>query len=124
MRDSDDLITCRRCEDQDADVHDGICLSCQGELLDMHEHQISWRTAWELEKQEKLAWKIGQNPDYVSQQLAELDKVFQSFKDDPDFIFAVATDRQTFLTRVEAVYQKHPNLRPQEQTNDPQSPKP
>lgn len=114
MPDSDDLITCRRCADQDADVHDGICFSCQRELLDMHEHQISWRAAWELEKQEHLAQEIRRNPNYPAQQLAELDKLFESYKDCPDLIFALATDRQNFLTRLEVVYQKHPELKPQE----------
>lgn len=42
---------CPRCERMDA--LEEICSVCVSELLELHDHRISWRMALEIEREEK-----------------------------------------------------------------------
>lgn len=112
----DDLITCPRCKDQDTPLGT-VCFGCRRELESHHDYQINWRTAWELEERETLRNNIQRNPSYVQEVLAEFDKLIQDYNGedpDPDTVALLKSGRTEFLARLEAVYQKHPELKPKE----------
>lgn len=112
----DDLTTCPRCKGQDA-LLGSVCWTCQQELMAYHDYQISWRAAWELEKREHLRDDIQRNPVYVQEVLADFNRLIQRYSGeypDPDTVAILESGRSVFLARLEAVYQKHPELRPKE----------
>ncbi len=42
---------CKRCRKINA--QEEICSGCIGELLEQHDHRISWKMAFEIEKEER-----------------------------------------------------------------------
>jgi len=99
---SDDLITCPRCEDQDALVGE-VCLGCKRELEAYHDHEMGWRKAWELEKDESLREQIKANPTAVYRQLDEFERLGRKYADDPQFSAAIAADKAEFEARLARV---------------------
>ncbi len=44
-------LTCERCSK--AAAREIICADCISELLEMHDHRISWKMALDIEREEK-----------------------------------------------------------------------
>lgn len=120
MNFGDDLITCPRCKGQDASLGE-VCFVCKQELEANHDWRIGWRAAWEREQQEELRDNLRRDPGYVQKVLGSLDELMQRYTTG-DFITddlkgAVAdieAGRAEFLAKVEAIYQKYPELKTQE----------
>lgn len=103
--DSDGLITCLRCGDQDALASEGICFSCQRELIEHHEHEMGWRKAYELEQDNELRWLIETNPDIVTEYREDFNRLVREYQDDAEFLKAIDEGRARFEARVVRVTQ-------------------
>lgn len=119
----DDLINCPRCKGQDASVGQ-VCFVCKQELEANYDWRIGWREAWAREQQEELRHTLRRDPGYVQTVLAQFDELTRLYTTG-DFITDdlegsltdIKTGRAAFLAKVEAIYQKHPELKPPQETN-------
>ena len=60
---SDNLHRCYRCDD--VDTVDEICTFCKQELVAHHDHEMSWRKAWELEQDEEMRREIKKDEQWI-----------------------------------------------------------
>lgn len=63
----DDPIFCRRCIRGEAQPKDEICSVCKGELEASYEWHVSWREAWQREKDEKRRKRLSSDSRHYSE---------------------------------------------------------
>ncbi|MBN1994466.1 MAG: hypothetical protein JW953_17340 [Anaerolineae bacterium] len=97
-----DLVNCPRCDGADARPGE-VCFFCQRELEAHHDHEMGWRKAWELEKDDELRRNMQQDPNYPQRVLAELDAYASKFQDDRDLVKRVEGEKAKFMERVKRV---------------------